>query len=263
MAMGNMNAARPMRNLVAKKPVSRTDGASRPNRAIPLFTFTFHSAALLAAACALLFLTGCDRFFEDHSKQALDAGDQKYAEGDYQGAVQHYEAAIDGTPATADVHYKLALLFDDKLKNPLAAMYHFQRYLDLKPDGPHAKDAASYIKEDELKLVTTLSHGALMTQEDAARLKNDNLALRKQIDELRAARSGSSRDAGPQSGGTPGDAAPGGGTSYVVQPGDTLASIARKFYKNSARWKDIRDANYSKLKGSSKLKAGMTLDIPK
>ena len=139
------------------------------------------------------------RMFEDHTKQSLDTADQKYAAGDYQGAVQYYEDAIDGTPATADVHYKLALMFDDKLQNPVAAMYHFQRYLDLKPNGPHAKEATGYMKEDEVKLSNTLSHGALMSQEDAARLKNDNLALRKQLDELRASGARSAaRDAGAQ-----------------------------------------------------------------
>jgi len=216
-----------------------------------------------AAVCAVFALAGCDRFFEDHSRQALAMADQKYAEGDYQGALQYYEDAIDGTPATADVHYKLALLFDDKLKNPLAAMYHFQRYLDLKPDGPHAKDAGNFMNEDELKLMASLSHGAFMSQEDAARLKNDNLALRKQLDQLRGSPRPLISSDNPQPGGTPGETVSGGGTTYVVLSGDTLASIARKFYKNPARWKDIEKANYGKLKGSSKLKPGMILVIPK
>lgn len=218
--------------------------------------------APLAAAIAIFSLAGCTRMFQDHSKQALDTADQKYSAGDYQGAVQYYEDAIDGTPATADVHYKLALMFDDKLQNPLAAMYHFQRYLDLKPNGPHAKDASAYMKEDELRLAT-LSHGALMSQQDAVRLMNDNQALRKQIEELRAARAAAAaRDTGPQTGAHPAETVR-GGTTYVVQTGDTLASISRKFYKTSVRWKDIQTANYSKLKGSSKLKPGMLLVIPR
>jgi LysM repeat protein len=170
---------------------------------------------------------------------------------------------MDDTPATADIHYKLALLFDDKLKNPLAAMYHFQRYLDLKPNGSHAKDAGNFIKEDELKLVSSLSHGAFMSQEDAARLKNDNLMLRKQLDELRASRALISSDGTQPARAGSGASESQGGTSYVVQSGDTLASIARKFYRNSARWKDIERANSSKLKGPSKLKPGMILVIPK
>jgi tetratricopeptide (TPR) repeat protein len=223
----------------------------------------FFPMRAVAVAGMLLMLAGCERFFQDHSKSALDSGDKKYAEGDYQGAVQYYEDALDGTPATAEIHYKLALLFDDKLKNPLAAMYHFQRYIDLKPSGSHAKEAGGFMKEDEMKLVTTFSHGALMSQEDAVRLKNDNLALRKQLTELRAApkappsNPGNAESTGAQ------DPVPSGARTYEVQVGDTLASISRKFYKNSARWKDIQTANNNKLKGTVKLKPGMTLVIPK
>lgn len=211
----------------------------------------------------IFLLAGCDQIFQDHSKRARDEAEKKYAEGDWRGAVQCYEAALDGTAQTAEIHYKLALTYDDKLKNPLGAMHHFQRYLELKPSGPHAKDARTFLKEDELKLVTTLSHGALMSQEDAARLKNDNLALRKQIAELRAAprlpvsrTEAPAEDVGSKS-------LPPGARSYVVQQGDTLASISRKFFKSSARWKDIEDANFNALKGTVKLKPGMTLIIPK
>ena len=226
----------------------------------------FFPVRVAALLCALFFMAGCQRFFQDHSRQALDAADKKYLEGDYSGAVQYYEDAIDGTPATADVHYKLALLFDDKLQNPLAAVYHFQRYLELSPNGAHAKDAANFMKEDQLKLVTNFSHGAFMSQEDAVRLKNDNLILRQQLTELRASRAPAPKDNGPQNPGATTSAdlpPPAGSRTYEVQAGDTLASISRKFFKNSGRWKDIQEANYKQLKGTSKLKPGMTLVIPK
>jgi tetratricopeptide (TPR) repeat protein len=221
------------------------------------------TSAAAFAALAVLLLAGCDQLLQNHTKKAVDQAQEKYAAGDFQGAVQFYEDAIDGTEKTADLHYKLALIYDDKLKNPLGAMHHLRRYLELRPSGSHAKDAQNFIKEDELKLLTTLSRSAFMSQDDAARLKNDNLALRKQLAELRAS---------PRFSTVPGDArqpAPAGGPpapgsrSYTVGHGDTLASIARKFYKNPARWKDIQDANFTALKGTVKLKPGMTLIIPK
>ena len=201
--------------------------------------------------------------FDDRSKRALEDADQKSAAGDYQAAADRYEAALDGTPATAEVHYKLALIYYDKLHNPLGAMYHFHRYLDLQPNGPHAREVAGAIKEVEPKLALTLSNGALMSMEDARNLKNQNLALRAQIEDLRATRSSAGRDSTPQTAGTDSDPVPAGSTSYVVLSGDTLASISRKFYKTSTRWKDIQSANSGKLKGSSKLKPGMILVIPK
>jgi nucleoid-associated protein YgaU len=47
-----------------------------------------------------------------------------------------------------------------------------------------------------------------------------------------------------------------------VKEGDTLASISRKFYKTSKRWKEIRDANEKKIDDPDNLKEGATLTIP-
>ena len=47
-----------------------------------------------------------------------------------------------------------------------------------------------------------------------------------------------------------------------MQSGDTLAKIARKFYKSPARARDIQDANFNALEGTVKIKPGMVLIIP-
>ena len=52
------------------------------------------------------------------------------------------------------------------------------------------------------------------------------------------------------------------GRTYAVKSGDTLASISRKFYKTSARWKEILRANKDKIDNPENLKVGQTLTIP-
>ena len=106
-----------------------------------------------------------------------------------------------------------------------------------------------------------MGKGAPMSQEDAARLKNDNFELRKQLTELRAQRSGPSSPA-MVNGAAVQKPAPAGARTYTVQPHDTLASISRRYFKTSARWKDIQDANFNALGGTVRLKPGMTLVIP-
>jgi nucleoid-associated protein YgaU len=59
---------------------------------------------------------------------------------------------------------------------------------------------------------------------------------------------------------TPGGS--GGGRTYVVQKGDTLYAIARKFYGEQSKWKVIYNANRGQLTSPDKLKAGMKLVIP-
>lgn len=50
--------------------------------------------------------------------------------------------------------------------------------------------------------------------------------------------------------------------TYKVQPGDTLGSIARRFYKNSGQWQKIVEANKGALSDPTKLKQGTVLIIP-
>lgn len=53
--------------------------------------------------------------------------------------------------------------------------------------------------------------------------------------------------------------------NYTVQQGDTLKSLAKKYYGKSSKWKKIYDANKKKLSSASasaKLKKGTKLQIP-
>jgi hypothetical protein len=74
--------------------------------------FSRRSIARALCVSAVLLLPACNRLFDKGSEENVYAGDKKAAAGDYRAAVALYEAAIDGTPKTAEVHYKLALLYD-------------------------------------------------------------------------------------------------------------------------------------------------------
>lgn len=52
------------------------------------------------------------------------------------------------------------------------------------------------------------------------------------------------------------------GQRHIVQPGDTLAAIAEKYYGDSGKWNVIVEANRTTLAGSGELAAGMVLVIP-
>ncbi len=211
---------------------------------------------LVLASVTLFSLSGCDMMFKKQAGRSLEQATKKYGAGDYKAAIGLYEAALDGTSKTSDIHYRLGLIYDDKLKEPLGALHHFQRYLELDPTGSHAKEVRSFIKAAHVKL--SAKQGALVTQEDSARLKNENLALREQNVRLQAKSKISPEEAKAQ----PGKPAFPGAKSYIVKQGDTLASISRKVYKSSDRWKDIQDANFNTLEGKSTLKPGQTLIIP-
>jgi LysM repeat protein len=223
---------------------------------------TFYFLKKFATALTLgLALAGasCDRMITPRSAQIIKDAENKVADGNYLRAITLYESALDDSPRAADVHYRLALLYDDKLHDPLHALHHFKRYLTLAPSGPHANEVKNFMKKDELELGTSLSGDAVVSRAEAARLKNENLALHKEVEDLRAHRTVEKAVADQKTADKKTGAGP---RTYVVREGDTLASISRKFYKSSGRWKKIRDANRSVLDDPTKLKPGTTLTIP-
>src|SRR3954470_24649204 len=142
-------------------------------------------APALALGLAVALTTSCDRMITPRSAQIIKDAENKTADGNYLRAIALYESALDDSPRTADVHYRLPLLYDDKMHDPLHALHHFKRSLTLAPAGPHANEVKNFMKKDELELGTNLSSDSVVSRAEAARLRNENLALRKDVDELR------------------------------------------------------------------------------
>jgi LysM repeat protein len=208
----------------------------------------------------VLLAPGCDRMVTPKHAQQLKDAETKAASGDFARAISLYESALEDQPTDAEVHYKLALLYDDKMNDPLDALHHFKRYLAIAPSGARANDVKGFVERDEVALQTSLSGDAIISRTEATRLRNENLALRKELDEARGRHTVTSEQAGTTAKTKNPDT---GGQTYVVQHGDTLASISRKFYKTSTRWKQILDANRDVINDPKKLVAGQTLVIPK
>jgi LysM repeat protein len=206
--------------------------------------------------------TGCDRIGASRHAQLIQDADTKSAQGDFARAINLYEAALDDSPRCAEVHYKLALLYDDKLNDPVSALHHFRRYLALTPTGAHATDVKNSIKHDEIAALTVLSGDSVITRSEASRLRNENLNLHKEL-EARAVPARGVTDKSQESDtSSKKTASKKGNRSYVVQSGDTLFSISRKFYKSTKRWKEILDANRKNIRDPKKLTVGQTVVIP-
>ena len=220
-------------------------------------------AVVLFLSLGAIGSTGCDELFKKDAKNAMEAAQKKALAGDFRGAIKLYEAALDGTAKTAEAHYRMATIYDEKLRSPVDALHHFERYLDYEPNGRFATEARGYKKDSELKLLTSLGKENLISQSEAARLKNENLSLRKSIVDLRALKAASPLPAAPAAKGEHVQKPiPPGARTHVVQSGETLASIARKYYKNTARWKEIQAANFIGADNAANIKPGQTLVIP-
>lgn len=279
-------------------------------------------------------LTGCDLLTTSQTGRHIRDGNEAVVRGEVQKALQSYEKALDGTLLSAEAHYRLGLLYEDQLKNEVGALHHFERYLELAPQGQFSTDVKTYVDRLRLTIVSRLAEGTVLPANEASRLRNENLALRQQINELRQQAGPARAEAAPvRPAATPaappastpppamvvaatpvptpvtavsaepepevrraipvnagaattemtdtvpraepvvagagaaapsaGEAATGGAVrTYKVERGDTLAAIARKFYRNAGQWPKIAEANKATLPDPTRLQPGMILVIP-
>lgn len=155
---------------------------------------TFRRLPVVLALSAV-FLGGCDLLTFSQTSRNIREGNEAVQRGEFQRAVQHYETAMDGTLLSAEAHYRLGLLYEDKLKNEVGALHHFERYLELAPQGQFANDVKTYVERIRMLIVSRLSEGTVLPAREASRLKNENLELRQQVTELRKLHSGGDKAA--------------------------------------------------------------------
>ncbi len=142
-------------------------------------------ARVIAVLILAAGLAGCDLLTVSQTGRKIREGNEAVLRGEFPRAVQHYEAALDGTMLSAEAHYRLGLVYEDQMKNQVGALHHFERYLELAPQGQFATDVKGYVDRLRLVIVSSLAEGTVLPAREASRLKNENLELRQKLAELR------------------------------------------------------------------------------
>ncbi len=142
-------------------------------------------ARVIAVLTLAAGLAGCDLLTVSQTGRKIREGNEAVLRGEFPRAVQHYEAALDGTMLSAEAHYRLGLVYEDQMKNQVGALHHFERYLELAPQGQFATDVKGYVDRLRLVIVSSLAEGTVLPAREASRLKNENLELREKLAELR------------------------------------------------------------------------------
>jgi tetratricopeptide (TPR) repeat protein len=198
---------------------------------------------------------------------------------DYQTAAGLYEKALETDPLSAPAHLELGLLYDEKLADPIAAIYHYRKYLELQPNSDKQQLVEQFIERAKLTLAAKLPQATVDPQElgrlqsENAALMQDNMTLKAKVAELeqaQAAQPSTPVTVAPapvvvptaQVPATITAALPPASRTYVVQKGDTLQSLALRFYGTRSGWEKIYDANRGCLASKDQLKIGQSLTIP-
>ena len=136
---------------------------------------------------------------------------------------------------------------------------------DAAKDEPGKGDLAAILKEKDLldeedsgkdELAAVLKEKKLLDEEDETSTGSSLIPVRdKQAPVLQP-------ETKPEAEGKSSPKAPDHPKTYVVEDGDTLYGIAKRFYGSVSAWRAIREANKTVISSDNRLRAGDTLVLP-
>lgn len=283
-----------------------------------------------AAVAAALLLGACER--GDNASALAEADEPGYRQGQQlvkQGRSQEALASFLKVIAkrgesAPESHLEAGLLYLQQVKDPLAAIYHFRKYLELQPNSRQAPLVKQQIEAALREFAKTLPAQPLESTrardeltDQIGRLQRENDQLKAELAALRGSVTtptiqtrGPVDEAAqvrpqPPAGTTPlitiqsptaannqpaeeespisrapepdqvqpapssapsrvptAPTRPGAPRTHVVAKGDTLFSLAQKYYGDRSRWRDIYNANRDVMPTENSLRLGAEIKIP-
>ena len=195
---------------------------------------------------------------------------------------------------------ELGRIYLGEMDDPIFAIYHFRKYLELKPNSPVSPMVRQMIDTAQKKFAASLPESPfennvrrMELEELLQKVQKENIELKQRldaaanaIDSLKATQrvsvaatptrqtqgrhtaqtaqtpSSTQRDA-RQRQNAPIEVKRDTPATYTVQPGDTLSNVSRKVYGTKNRWREIFNANRDRMATPESLKPGQVLRIPR
>jgi len=138
---------------------------------------------------ATLVLSGCDMAskqeeqYDDTRNPHYRQAEQDMDNNNPTAAANDYEMALGANPKLAGAHYQLGIIYGEKLQDPIGAIFHFKRYLELAPNSDQADKVKDLIDKQSQTFAAGLSNSPAQSADDYAKLQADNAALKKQVDD--------------------------------------------------------------------------------
>jgi len=249
----------------------------------------------LLAICGLLVLNACTppsvEVVEETDERQYQLAKNYLSQGRNEEALSAFMRVIDARRAAPQSHLEAGYIFLRDMRDPIRAIYHFDRFLQFEPQSPQAPQVRQLIetaqKEFARQLPAQPYQGELdridlmelvkSLKAENEKLKRDLVAAQARVDKLEAVLVQARRMPAPETATTvprqsyaaptlpltPAAANPASvPDTYKVQSGDTLSRISEKFYGTPSRWNDIYQANRDRLSSQNALRVGQELRIP-
>lgn len=247
----------------------------------------------------LLGLTGCSDSRPARAEideTAFRRAESFRREDRHREALTQYLRLIDERVTAPESHLNAGILYLDRFSDPVAAIYHFRRYLEQDP-GSDREETVRQLMDTARKQFAAQLPGEpfagdldrldLLEQVESMRKENTDLKRRivaaererneavREMESLRGEiararqRAATAQDLAVAAveeravqETTPVPEEETRPESYLVQPGDTLSSISIQIYGTSARWTDLFEANRDLLPSPHALRPGQELRVP-
>lgn len=287
----------------------------------------------LLALSVLLGGTACERnggpaFGAETDDPNYRRGQQFVKQGRKQEALAAYLKVIEQRgEAAPESHLDAGLIYMNDIKDYIAAIYHFRKFLELQPNAVQAQNVRGLVDSAKREFARTLPGSPLENQAPRLGMIDEVDRLQREVEQLRAeltaARNGvpaplnrllvptdAASAPAPATAEPPmnpiviGDAGGNGATGeeespitlaplpsrtitstetsaaaaspvaatplapaknvrrHTVVKGDTLFSLAQRYYNNRSKWRDIYEANRDQMPSENALRLGMELKIP-
>jgi LysM repeat protein len=243
-------------------------------------TFLFFTALFL-----FLSFTACSNFDEvadEESSSTFKRGRSYLKVGKHEEALDEFLSITRRMVKCPKSHLEAGRLYltVKARKDPVAAVYHFRRYLFLEPSSREAPKVKQLIVTAEREIIRNLPGKPYAGYLNGLALQEENLRLQREVADLKARLgmplsetvkpktqlslpSASAQKVAPVAQKVVSQPRPPAQSqSYVVQKGDSLYLISRKFYGDSSHIDRIYQANRSVMKSKNSLRVGQTLRIP-
>lgn len=248
--------------------------------------------AVIAVGCGPT--AGSNANFEDDPD--FVRGKNRLARKDIAGSILSFEKAIANNPVNDLAHFELALIFYSPSSGDntdyVAACYHFQRHIFLKPDSKHANNIVGMIKVCKKEIAKDIAMAPIPLSEinaihtlrtQLAKTVADNVSFKTQIETLRnrlnqrgnevqdslaSVPAGSpvlpslstSRTQASSAGSKVFLPAPSiGSRTHKLKVGESLYAVARQY---GIPFAQLKSANPRLVRNSRDLKPGVTVNIP-
>lgn len=146
------------------------------------------SAVLILAAAGL---SGCfpagDNRVDEEKDPHFQRGRDLVNSQEFKAAVDEFEKALETNPRSSAAHYELGWLYDNKMNDYAAAIYHYEQHLILAPSSPRAPQVRDRIRGCKLELAGTefpLPNSQTL-QREVETLTEENRLLKMQLDAAR------------------------------------------------------------------------------